>query len=190
MLQLDWNVDALLEKLYDGLINLHNVHPVWRSRIDFAKLNRKYGGRGVSRVLNELGQNTPLDFDNKSFYSEVTAHQKEERGRLELRALTVDQLEKVLGLNKANAKDDELVTLLFRKTFETSGVLEGMLMERFSLEEQRQRLKDMLTFLKRFPEEKFESLRTNVVYELMGNGLALGQLDKDVFLDYLKKPLA
>ena len=62
--------------------------------------------------------------------------------------------------------------------------------EQFSLEEQRQRLKDMLAFLKRFPEEKFESLRTNVVYELLGNGLALGELDKDFFLAYLKRPLA
>ena len=47
----------------------------------------------------------------------------------------------------------------------------------------------MLTFLKRFPEEKFESLRANVVYELLGNGLALGELDKDIFLAYLKRPL-
>ena len=71
----------------------------------------------MSRILNDLGQTTPLDFDNKSFYSAVSTHQKEERGRLELRSLTVEQLEKVLGLHKANGKDDELVSLLFRKTF-------------------------------------------------------------------------
>ena len=161
---------------------------MWRSKIDFGKF-AKIRGLGVQRALSELGSNTPLDFDNKSFYAAVSEHQKEERGRLELRSLTVEQLEKVVGLNKANTKDDELVTLLFRKTFETSGVLEGMEREQFSLKEQRQRLKDMLTFLKRFPEEKFESLRTNVVYELLGNGLALGELEKEFFLAYLKKPL-
>ena len=38
VLKLDWNADSLLDKLYNNHINLHNLHPVWRSKIDFGKL--------------------------------------------------------------------------------------------------------------------------------------------------------
>ncbi len=82
-----------------------------------------------------MGQTTAFDFDTDAFYTGVKQHMSKKGGALDLRSLTVAQLERVVKLDAANAQDDGLVKLLFRKTFEVSGALEGLEREQFTLQE-------------------------------------------------------
>lgn len=175
----DWSVDEELERLYVGSLSLRQLHPAWRKKINWLRLDYR-----LSSALSSLLGWDAIDFDNDSFYEAIKRHQKEERGRLRLDILTVPQLEKVLNLRKENLKDDYLVTLLFSKRFARSlEELEG------GEEARVERLEEMLAFLKRFPDEKFNAMRANVVYELLALGFAAGKFNKDLFLNYLKTPL-
>ncbi len=103
-----------------------------------------------------------------------------------LEALTLQQLEE-LGKKASflHKEDRNYVGVEFSKRF-AEWLAPGV---EFSLEDERAHLLTMYKAAKALPE-KFQSLRSSLLVEILKNGIALNEYDFSLFLEYLAHPTA
>lgn len=182
-----FDINPEIEKIYKRSNSVTNFSSNILSRLDFSRLSKE----DFMILLNHMGKDIML-LDSQGFYdsyvkfleADYNDHNYYTIDSSIVKNMTISQLDKLIeALPKLNEDINFVIDYLAKKFYK-----ELSKNAHIQEAERRKNLIKIYEYVKDFPK-KIQGLKSNLLFEILKNGIKLGLYEEEYFLAYLKAPL-